>query len=173
VSGDLEASGAPLSSFDAARLRHVMGHFATGVTVVTAMDADGDEPVGFTCQAFVSLSLDPPLVLFSPQKQSSTWPRIRAAGTFCVNVLREDQETLCRAFAASGTDKYRGVGWKPGPATGAPVLQDVIAWIEGRIVAEHDGGDHVVVVGRVLDLEVDHVGGPLLFYRGGFGGFSQ
>src|SRR5688500_12934202 len=127
-----------------------MGHFATGVTVITAIDPDGDEPVGFTCQAFVSLSLDPPLVLFSPQKQSSTWPRIRSAGAFCVNILGDDQEMLCRAFAASGTDKYRGVGWKPGPATGAPVLQDVLAWAEGRIVAEHDGGDHVIVVGRVL-----------------------
>ena len=169
MSDDLQESGAP--SFDAAHLRQVMGHFATGVTIVTAVD--GDEPVGFTCQAFVSLSLDPPLVLFSPQKQSSTWPRIRAAGTFCVNVLAEDQETLCRAFAVSGTDKYRGVGWKPGPATGAPVLQDVLAWVEGRIIAEHGGGDHVIVVGRVLDMEVEQEGRPLLFYRGGFGGFSQ
>ncbi len=169
MSDDLDESGAP--TFDAAELRRVMGHFATGVTVVTAVD--GDDPVGFTCQTFASLSLDPPLVLFSPQKQSSTWPRIRSAGDFCVNVLAEDQETLCRAFAASGADKYRGVGWKPGPATGAPVLQDVLAWVEGRIVAEHDGGDHVIVVGRVLDMEVVHEGRPLLFYRGGFGGFTQ
>lgn len=169
MSDDLTESGAP--SFDTAHLRRVMGHFATGVTVVTAMD--GDEPVGFTCQTFASLSLDPPLVMFSPQKLSSTWPRIQRAGAFCVNILADDQETLCRAFAASGTDKYRGVGWKPGPATGAPVLQDVLAWVEGRIVAEHDGGDHVIVVGRVLDLEVVQEGRPLLFYRGGFGGFTQ
>lgn len=169
---DLGESGAP--SFEAAELRRVMGHFATGVTIVTAMD--GDDPVGFTCQTFASLSLDPPLVTFAPQQSSSTWPRIRSAGAFCVNILAEDQETLCRSFAASaasGVDKYRGVGWKPGPATGAPVLQDVLAWVEGRIVAEHDGGDHVIVVGRVLDMAVEQEGRPLLFYRGGFGGFSQ
>jgi flavin reductase (DIM6/NTAB) family NADH-FMN oxidoreductase RutF len=165
---DLERRSAP--TFDSARLKQVMGHFATGVTIVTAMD-DG-EPVGFTAQSFQSLSLDPPLVLFSPQKTSSSWPRIKAASTFCVNVLAEDQEALCRSFAASGSEKYRGVGWRPGPATGAPVLQGVLGWIEARIEAEHDGGDHLIVVGRILDLHLEKEGRPLLFYRGGFGRFE-
>lgn len=168
MTGDLDDSSAP--SFDTAHLRQVMGHFATGVTIVTSMD--GRDPVGFTAQSFQSLSLDPPLVLFSPQRTSSTWPRIQANGSFCVNVLGADQEAMCRAFAASGADKFRGVGWTPGPRTGAPVLNGVLAWIEGEIVAEHDGGDHVIVVGRVLDVKVEHEGKPLLFYRGGFGRFE-
>lgn len=166
--GDLDDRGAP--SFDVAHLRQVMGHFATGVTIITAMN--GTNPVGFTAQSFQSLSLDPPLVLFSQSKTSSTWPRIKEAGQFCVNILAADQEAMCRAFAASGADKFRGVGWTPGPRTGAPLLAGALAWIEGQIIAEHDGGDHVVVVGRVLDLRVEHEGSPLLFYRGGFGRFE-
>lgn len=166
---DLQRRGAP--TLDAAHLKQVMGHFCTGVTIVTAMD--GDDPVGFTAQTFQSLSLDPPLVLFCPQKTSSTWPRIQSAGSFCVNILGDDQEALCRAFAASGSDKYRGVGWKPGPATGAPVLGGVIAWVEASIESEHDGGDHVIVIGRIVDLRVEHEGRPLVFYRGGFGRFES
>ncbi|HVM09637.1 MAG TPA: flavin reductase family protein [Acidimicrobiales bacterium] len=168
MADDLEESGAP--TFDVAHLRQVMGHFATGVTIITAMD--GRDPVGFTAQSFQSLSLDPPLVLFSPQKASTTWPKIKAAGTFCVNILSDDQEAVCRTFATSGADKFRGIGWVPGPRTGAPLLRDVLAWVEGEIVAEHDGGDHVIVVGKVLDLHVEHEGRPLLFYRGGFGRFE-
>ncbi|HEX7169058.1 MAG TPA: flavin reductase family protein [Acidimicrobiales bacterium] len=166
---DLERRGAP--TFGAAHLKQVMGHFCTGVTIVTAID--GDDPVGFTAQTFQSLSLDPPLVLFCPQKTSSTWPRIQGAGSFCVNILADDQEALCRAFAASGSDKYRGVGWKPGPATGAPVLDGVLAWVEASIESEHDGGDHVIVIGRIVDLRVEHEGHPLVFYRGGFGRFES
>jgi 3-hydroxy-9,10-secoandrosta-1,3,5(10)-triene-9,17-dione monooxygenase reductase component len=165
---DLEESGAP--TFDVAHLRQVMGHFATGVTIVTAIDQG--EPVGFTAQTFQSLSLEPPLVLFSPNKASSSWPRIQSAKKFAVNILCDTQEALARQFAASGSDKYRGVGWKPGPATGAPILNDVLAWVEGRIIAEHDAGDHTVVIGSVLDMEVVHEGHPLLFYRGGFGRFD-
>lgn len=158
---------------DAAAFRQVMGHFCTGVTIITALDPNGREPVGFTAQAFQSLSMEPPLVLFCPQKTSSTWPRIEAAGSFCVNVLAADQEALCRAFAASGTDKYRGVGWRAGPATGSPVLSGTLAWIEGRITTQFDGGDHLIVVGEVLDMHVEREGKPLLFYRGGFGSFES
>jgi flavin reductase (DIM6/NTAB) family NADH-FMN oxidoreductase RutF len=166
---DLERRGAP--TFDSARLKQVMGHFCTGVTIITAVD--GDDPVGFVVQSFQSLSLDPALVLFSAQKTSSTWPRLQSAKNVCVNILAEDQEALCRSFAASGSDKYRGVGWKPGPATGAPILNDVLGWVEARIEQELDGGDHVIVVGRVLDLALEHEGRPLLFFRGGFGRFEH
>ena len=115
------------ATFDAGRFREVLGHFATGVTIVTAMEDGG--PVGFTCQAFTSLSLDPPLVALAPGKSSTSWPRIAAAGTFCVNILAEDQEALGRDFAVSGGDKFTGVGWRPG-ANGAPVLDGVLAWVE-------------------------------------------
>ena len=166
---DLERRGAP--TFDSARLKQVMGHFCTGVTIITAID--GTEPVGLTAQSFQSLSLDPPLILFSAQKTSSTLPRLQSAKELCVNILGEDQEALCRSFAASGADKYRGVGWQPGPATGAPVLNGVLGWVEARITEEIDGGDHLIVVARILDLDLEHEGRPLLFYRGGFGRFEH
>ena len=149
--------------------RTTMGHFCTGVTIVTAMAPDG--PAGFTCQSFSSLSLDPPTVLVCPQKASSSWPRIEAAGHFVVNVLAEPQEEICRSFARSGADKFAGVGWRPAPATGAPMLRDCLAWIECRLDSVLDGGDHLIAVGRVLELEVGE-GKPLLFYRGGFGRFD-
>jgi 3-hydroxy-9,10-secoandrosta-1,3,5(10)-triene-9,17-dione monooxygenase reductase component len=158
------------STFDQARFRQVMGHFCTGVTIVTAMD--GDEPVGLTAQSFTSLSLDPPLVLFCPGVDSSTWPRIRNAGAFCFNILGETQEALCRTFAMKGADKFKGIGWTPSDVTGAPVLDDVIAWVDCTLEADHDGGDHRIVVGRVVDLSIEDEGPPLLFFRGGFGKFE-
>ena len=165
---DLAATGAP--TFDSAHFRAVMGHFTTGITIITAME--GDDPVGLTCQSFMSLSLDPPLVGFSPAKSSTSWPRIRQAGVFCVNVLTETQEDTCRVFATTGADKFRGVGWRPGES-GSPILDDALAWIDCRIEQEHDAGDHVIVVGRVLALDVSRTGRPLLFYRGGYGRFES
>ena len=103
-------------SFDQGRFREVLGHFATGITIVTAMEDEG--PVGFTCQSFTSLSLDPALIALAPAKTSTSWPKIAAAGAFCVNILSSDQEALCRTFAASGADKFAGVGWSTA-ATGA------------------------------------------------------
>jgi 3-hydroxy-9,10-secoandrosta-1,3,5(10)-triene-9,17-dione monooxygenase reductase component len=157
------------ASFDAARFRQVLGHFCTGVVVVAG--AHDGTPVGLTVQSFTSLSLDPPLVCFAVGRGSSTWPRLREAGAFSANILAEDQEALCRAFATSGADKFAGVGWRPG-ATGAPILNDVLGWVECRIEVEHDAGDHVLVIGRVVDLDVEREGKPLLFFRGGFGRFE-
>jgi 3-hydroxy-9,10-secoandrosta-1,3,5(10)-triene-9,17-dione monooxygenase reductase component len=162
-------------TFDAARFRHVLGHFCSGVAVVTGID-DG-EPVGLTVQSFTSLSLDPPLVLFCPAKSSTSWARMRAAAGFCVNILEGDQEPLCRTFATRGGDKFVDVGWTPAPTTGAPVLEGALAWVDCRLDAEHEGGDHSIVVGRVLDLglglrEAEDDGRPLLFSRGGFGRFE-
>lgn len=148
--------------------RQVLGHFATGVTVVTAVHAD--QPVGLTCQAFAALSLDPPLVLLAPSRVSTSWPRVEVAGTFCVNVLAETQQALARAFARTGGPKFAGVDWRPG-TVGAPVLAGVTAWVECRLEAVHDGGDHMIVVGQVVDLGVGE-GRPLLFYRGGYGRFQ-
>jgi 3-hydroxy-9,10-secoandrosta-1,3,5(10)-triene-9,17-dione monooxygenase reductase component len=165
--GDLEQVAAP--TVGQARFREVLGHFATGVTVVTAME--DAVPVGFTCQAFTSLSLDPPMVALAPSKSSTSWPRMVAAGAFCINILGEHQEALGRAFAVSGGDKFSGVGWHQGSA-GTPVLDGTLAWVECELMAIIDAGDHELVTGRVLDLGVG-AGGPLLFYRGGFGRFSQ
>ncbi len=155
------------ASIDAARFREVLGHFASGVTVVTA---SGEDPVGFTCQAFAALSLDPAMVLLAPGKNSTSWPKIAEAGSFCVNILAADQEALARSFAISGGDKFTGVAWEHGPATGAPLLEGVVAWVECELEQIFDAGDHELVTGGVLALGVG-TGRPLLFYRGGFGTF--
>lgn len=154
---------------DPAEFRRVLGHFASGVTVVTAYDEEGGGPTGFACQSFASLSLDPPLVAFMVARTSTTWPRIARAGAFCVNVLGADQGGLCRAFAVSGADRFAGVGHAPAPVTGSPRLASVPAWIDCTISAVHTGGDHLIVVGRVEALGAEEEGDPLLFHRGRFG----
>jgi flavin reductase (DIM6/NTAB) family NADH-FMN oxidoreductase RutF len=151
---------------DGAAMREVLGHFATGVVVVTAAGPDG--PLGFTCQSFASLSLDPPLVSLAAARTSSTWPRIREVGTFCVNVLADDHEQYSGRFARSGTDKFAGVRWRPAPG-GAPVLDGVAAWVVATLEHEYDGGDHTIVVGRVRALGADPSRAPLLFHRGRYG----
>ena len=157
---------------DDAEFRQVMGRFATGVAIVTAIDEG--EPVGLTIQSFTSLSLEPPLVCFAPGKSSSTWTRIRNAGVFCVNILGENQEALCRAFAASGTEKFNGVDFSDSPATGSPLLQGTLAWVDCVVDAIHDAGDHDLCIGRVSALGVtDSTAGPLLYYRSGFGRFES
>jgi len=168
---------APAGNIDEARFRQVLGHFATGVTVVTGSDEGGD-PVGLSVNSFTSVSLDPPLIAFSVGRSSSTWPRIRATGRFTVNILGADQEAVSRRFASMGTgadgadfDRFDGIGWHPSPA-GSPVLDGAIAWVDATIEDEHDAGDHVMVFGRVSALEVAEEGAPLVFYRGGYGRFE-
>ncbi|GGT21342.1 hypothetical protein GCM10010271_25740 [Streptomyces kurssanovii] len=156
--------------FGAGEFRRVLGHFASGVTVVTAAGEDG--PAGFACQSFASLSLDPPLVVFMAGRTSTTWPRIARAGGFCVNILGEDQGELCRGFAVSGADKFAGVAYRPAPVTGAPLLDGAPAWIDCTVQAVHTGGDHLLVVGRVVALDAQEDGAPLLFHRGRFGRFD-
>lgn len=153
-------------SVSPALMREVLGHFPSGVVVVTARGGTG--PLGFTCQSFASLSLEPPLISFAPARSSTTWPAIREVGTFCVNVLAEPHEHLSALFARPGVDRFAGVGWRPAPS-GAPVLDEVTAWIDCALWAEHDGGDHTIAVGRVHDLGADPGRSPLLFHRGRYG----
>ena len=152
------------ASVDEALFRATLGHFATGVTVVTAIH--GDRPVGFTCQAFASLSLKPPLVMLAPAKTSTSWPFVAEVGSFCVNVLARGQQALSRAFSESGADKFSGASWHPGTA-GAPRLDGALAWIDCQLDAVYDGGDHLIAVGRVVGLGSGQ-GEPLVFYRGRF-----
>jgi 3-hydroxy-9,10-secoandrosta-1,3,5(10)-triene-9,17-dione monooxygenase reductase component len=144
------------------RMREVLGTFATGVVVVTAI---GDEPLGFTCQSFVSLSLDPPLVSFNPARTSTTWPRIREVGSFCVNVLAHDQHELSELFARPGANRFAEVRWTPSPL-GAPILSGVSAWVDCELAGEVDGGDHTVVIAAVRGLWADPDRYPLIYYRG-------
>ncbi len=143
--------------------RQVLGHFATGVTVITAVDEG--EPVGFACQAFAALSLDPPLVVFCPALTSTTWKRIERAKLFAANVLAEDQRDLARRFGRSGSDKFDGVGWSPDRA-GSPVLDGAVTWAGCEVEAVHPGGDHNIVTARVREPGECGPKHPLLFYRG-------
>jgi 3-hydroxy-9,10-secoandrosta-1,3,5(10)-triene-9,17-dione monooxygenase reductase component len=151
--------------------RHVLGHFCTGVTVITTVS--GGTPAGFTCQSFGALSLDPPLVLFCPSRSSSTGRRIVETGRFCANVLADSDRELARRFAGKAADKFAGIGWSPSPA-GLPVLDGAHAWVDASVETVHEAGDHYLVIGRVTALATgssEHSGAaglPLLFYRGRF-----
>lgn len=157
-----------MSAFDSAKFRQVLGHFPTGVTVITAA---GEPPAGMAVGSFASVSLEPPLVGFFVAHTSSTWPRIERSGSFCVNVLGEDQEDVCRRFASKADDKFAGIGWHPA-GSGAPLLDGVVAWIDCDIESTFEAGDHLCVLGRVRDLGVGHDGAPLVFFRGGYGRFA-
>lgn len=169
VSGLSPAGPVPREDVDPDTMRRVLGHYPTGVVAITAVH-DG-EPVGMAVGSFTSVSLRPALVGFFADAGSTTWPRIRAAGAFCVNVLGEAHQDVCRRFATRGADKFRELRWEPG-ATGSPVLHDAISWIDCRLEAVHAAGDHFLALGRVADLGVRPTGGgPLIFYRGGYGGY--
>src|ERR1700683_2286143 len=131
--------------------KDVVGRFATGVTIVTAME--DDQPVGFTCQSFTPLSLEPQMIAIAPAKSSTSWPKIARAGSFCVNILSDRQSNLCRSFAVSGGNKFAGVQWRVG-VTGAPVLELSLAVVECDLEAIHDAGDHELVTGRVVAMGV-------------------
>jgi flavin reductase (DIM6/NTAB) family NADH-FMN oxidoreductase RutF len=156
---------------DAAAFRRVLGHYPTGVSVITSADDDDRPAAGMVVGTFTSVSLDPPLVAFLPDKGSSSWPLIAATARFCVNVLSAEQEDLCRAFAARGGDKFAGVDWHPSPS-GTPILDGVVAWVDCQIEQVVESGDHYIVVGRVLDMAVACDAQPLAFHRGGFSQLS-
>jgi flavin reductase (DIM6/NTAB) family NADH-FMN oxidoreductase RutF len=165
------------ATFDSRHFRTVLGHFPTGVTVITGLSPDR-HPHGFTIGSFTSVSLDPPLVGFFPQVDSETWAQMADAGSFCVNVLSDQQSDLCWKFAKAGTEatRFEGVEWHPAPS-GAPVLERAVAWIDCRVEHVYEMGDHYFVLGRVtaLDADADHDGlppRPLVFYRGTIGGFA-
>lgn len=136
----------------------------TSVVVVTAVHED--EAVGLAVGTFTSVSLDPPLVGFLPTVSSTSFPRVRRAGTFCANVLTPSQQHISKAFAVSGGDKFDGLSWRPAPVTGSPVLAGVAAWIDCRITAIHEAGDHFIVIGQVADLDASATAEALVFHRG-------
>jgi 3-hydroxy-9,10-secoandrosta-1,3,5(10)-triene-9,17-dione monooxygenase reductase component len=154
---------APVPGLTTDRFRQVLGHFCTGVTVITTAGDAG--PAGFTCQSFAAVSIDPPLVLFCPSRSSRTWHAIEQAGHFCANVLADEQRELARVFAGDAPGRFDGVGWSPAPS-GAPVLDGALAWVSAGVEGVHRAGDHQVVIGRVTGLGAARAGPPLLFYRG-------
>ncbi|CAM4001026.1 Flavin reductase (DIM6/NTAB) family NADH-FMN oxidoreductase RutF [Novosphingobium lubricantis] len=156
---------------DPRHFRNVLGTWPTGVCVITAIDNEGLRH-GMVVGSFSSISLDPPLVGFFPDKRSSTWPKVEAAGRFCVNVLGADQMDLCERFAARGEDKFNELAHGTTPS-GQPLLDNALAWIDCRIERVEDIGDHLLVVGAVDALDRREDGTPLLFFRGGYHDVAQ
>jgi 3-hydroxy-9,10-secoandrosta-1,3,5(10)-triene-9,17-dione monooxygenase reductase component len=156
-------------AIDPRRFRTVLGQFCTGVTIITTID-DG-VPVGFACQSFAALSLEPPLVLFCPTKTSRSWAAIERSGIFCVNVLAEEQQSTCARFGSRDPDKFAGIDWTESPL-GSPILTGSLAHIDCSLESVHDGGDHWVAFGRVSSLSEIREERPLLFYRGQYTGIE-
>ncbi|MBZ5739510.1 flavin reductase family protein [Nocardioides mangrovi] len=159
-------------ALDTAVFRETLGHYASGITIISGYE--GDEPVGFTCQSFYSVSMDPPLVSFSVMRTSTTYPRIARTGRFAVNVLSHHQHEISSQFARSGTDKWAGVAWEP-TAAGNPVIADTLMWLDCDIVAEHEAGDHLIVVGHVQEMSPAewHRHEPLLYFKGRYRWLDQ
>lgn len=149
---------------DDARFRQVMGRFASGVTVVTTLFQG--ERYGMTVSSFSSLSLDPPLVLICVDRRLSTHDALVGAGQFVVNILSDSQEHLSRQFASREADKFQGVAYSAG-LLGLPVLDGALASIECRLHSTAPGGDHTILIGEVVAMEIGD-GDPLLYYRSGY-----
>ena len=154
---------------DKGRLRSILGQFATGVTVVAA---GGETPCGMTANSFTSVSLDPPVILICLTRDSELCEAVLREGCFAISVLAAGQEDVARYFAnhsrPRGPEEFATVGWSPGPGTGAPVLDDVVAWFDCALVTSHDGGDHEIFLGSVLASGAEPQRDALLFHRGGF-----
>jgi 3-hydroxy-9,10-secoandrosta-1,3,5(10)-triene-9,17-dione monooxygenase reductase component len=150
---------------DPVTFRTALGHYASGLTIVSGLHAQG--PVGFTCQSFYSVSIAPPLVSFSVMRDSTTYPPMRATGRLAVNILAHDQRGLANQFARKGTDKWANVEWTETPA-GSPMIQGALLCLDCEVHAEHEAGDHVVVIARVIGLQSAAVQypSPLLYFRG-------
>jgi len=155
---------------DPLRYRQVLGQYPTGVCVITAKRG-GAESVAMVVGSFASVSLNPPLIAFFPDRASSSWAKLRDCEDFCVNVLSAEQEPLCRKLASKSPDKFTGTAHHIS-AQGNPILDGVVAWIDCRRHSITDAGDHELVIGRVLALEIETAGLPLLFFQGGYGRFA-
>lgn len=163
------AENAAGNAVDQRAFRDVMGHLPTGVVAITGVEADTAEPAGMIVGTFQSLSLTPALVTFSVDRSSTSWPKIRSGGRFSASVLAEQQTDVCQALSRRSGDKFAGVRWVPSP-DGSPQFLGASAWIDCAIEQELDGGDHVIVIGRVLRMD----GGftePLVFHKGRLGGY--
>jgi 3-hydroxy-9,10-secoandrosta-1,3,5(10)-triene-9,17-dione monooxygenase reductase component len=163
------ADSGPEHAVDQRAFRDVMGHLPTGVVAITGIDAETRQPAGMIVGTFQSLSLTPSLVTFSVDRSSTSWPRIRTGGRFSASVLAEHQTDVCKALSRKSGDKFEGVDWVPSPE-GSPQFRGAAAWIDCEIVQELDGGDHVIVVGRVLRMSAGSAE-PLVFHRGKLGGY--
>jgi 3-hydroxy-9,10-secoandrosta-1,3,5(10)-triene-9,17-dione monooxygenase reductase component len=155
---------------DARSFRDALGRFATGVAFVTA--APDGEPSGLIVNSLTSVSLEPPLLSFSPSRSSLTWSRMRRAGRFGVNVLGRQHEQFAIRATPAGADRFADLDWTFGPG-GSPLLRDALASLECEIVAEHPAGDHWIVVARVDEVRISPSKDPLVFFAGAFGAVAN
>lgn len=153
------------SSIEPLRFREVLGHYASGITVITSLF--DNEPVGFTCQSFYSVSMSPPLVSFSVMAKSYSYPKIRQAGRFAVNILSGEQVQISSAFAQQGTDKWHDIDWQVSPL-GNPLIDGSLHWLDCEIHVEHIAGDHLIVIGEVKALSPQETAAvqPLIYFKG-------
>lgn len=151
-------------TLDGREFRNALGWFATGVTIITTVTPKG-EPIGITANSFNSVSLDPPLVVFSLDRRAFSLAQFQESGVFAINVLCEDQKDLSAAFARAGHPKWDGVKFEIWD-TGSPILDGTLASFDCRLHATHDGGDHIVFLGNVLRMRAAPEGRPLLYFRG-------
>lgn len=154
-------------SLDAKEFRFALGNFPTGVTVITSLAEDG-ELLGATANSFSSVSLDPPLVLFSLDRGAYSLDAYLKAGAFAINILSLDQQDLSNRFAKALGDKWDGIEYETWE-TGSPILPGAIASFDCRLWNTYDGGDHIIFVGEVLQMSRDGEGQPLVFFRGQYG----
>jgi flavin reductase (DIM6/NTAB) family NADH-FMN oxidoreductase RutF len=158
-------------SLDPREFRKALGCFATGITVAASRSAEG-ELLGITANSFNSVSLDPPLVLFSLHRNAYSLKAFAEAGCFSINILSEGQRALSDAFAKALADKWTGVAWETWD-TGAPILTEALANFDCQTHSIHDGGDHMIFVGRVLRMRAAAAGRPLLYFRGAYCGIGE
>jgi 3-hydroxy-9,10-secoandrosta-1,3,5(10)-triene-9,17-dione monooxygenase reductase component len=151
---------------DEHEFRTTMSRFASGLTVVAGLDQNG-EPAGLTCQSFSSLSIEPPLILVCLGKASRSWAQIEPTGRFGVSILAEEQQEVCATLGRPAADKVDVVPWRAS-RNGSVYIEGALAVIDCEIGAIHEAGDHLVVIGEVVDLAVGEDGAPLLFYRGSY-----
>lgn len=154
---------------DDLEFRRALGHYPTGTAVIGAMGADG-EPIGMLVGSFVSVSMDPPLVAYLPQKSSGTYARLSACDSFSVSVLSHEQQATCLAVAKGGPDRFAGIDWTTTPS-GAPVIEGSVVALECTVSQTVELGDHYMVVGEVESMRIVDPVPPLLFFQGGFGTF--
>lgn len=155
-------------SFEAAEFRRILGHMATGVAVVAALEPDSGAPRGLTANAIAAVSLDPPLVLACVDRAADTHDCIERAAAFSISILNAGDETLARRFADYPSErKFTGVAYRT-EATGAPVLEEALAWVDCDVWAAYEGGDHTIFVGEVLAGDASDES-PLVYFRGGYG----
>ncbi|OYO14311.1 flavin oxidoreductase [Enemella evansiae] len=157
------------AGLDPTLLRDVLGHYPTGVVLVTGVAPDGEQ-LAMVVGTFTAVSLEPPLVAFLPMRSSRTFARLQECASLCINVLAGDQEEICRAVASRRVQKFEGLDWFPSPS-GDPVLTGSVAWMDVRLESTIDAGDHWIAMCRVADLAVHNPVAPLIFFQRGYGSF--